>query len=436
MSMANVGKRLLVWAVLTGAVLVTGASAESKARIVRLSEVQGDVQMDRDTGGGFEKAFLNLPVIEGAKLKTGDAGRAEVEFEDGSVLRIVPNSELDFTRLALGDDGQKLSTVELIQGTVYANVSPKKGDGFTLNFGRESVTLTTSAHFRTSLTKDDATLAVFQGDVQVTGPSGQVEVGKKHSATFDLANNDSYTLAKNYDEDPNDKWDQKQNEYRTRYSSNGASSISSPYAYGMSDLNYYGNYFDAPGYGMVWQPYFAGMGWSPFQDGGWAWYPGFGYMWVSAYPWGWMPYRYGNWVFVPSFGWVWQPGFWNTWFAIPRVVNPPIRTAVPTPPVRSRATVMVGRGLTVNPVAEPPRRLTIAAGSAGLGVPRGAVRHLDRFAKEAVKSPGPVVVTTARPPMSSGVGPTASRTGSAISAPRASPPTRSSSPPARSSKPH
>jgi uncharacterized protein DUF6600/FecR-like protein len=434
MSMANVGKRLLVWAVMTGALLVTGASAESKARIVRLSEVQGEVQMDRDTGGGFEKAFLNLPVVEGAKLKTGDEGRAEVEFEDGSVLRIVPNSELDFTRLALGDDGQKLSTVELVQGTAYANVSPKKGDRFTLNFGRESATLTEAAHFRASLTKNDATLAVFQGDVQVSGPSGQVEIGKKHSATFDLGNNGSYTLAKNYDEDPYDKWDQKQNDYRSRYSSNGPSGISSPYAYGMSDLNYYGSYFDAPGYGMVWQPYFVGMGWSPFQDGGWAWYPGFGYTWVSAYPWGWMPYRYGNWLFVPGFGWVWQPGFWNTWFAIPRVVNPPARMAALTPPVRSRATVMVGRGLTVNTVAEPPRRMTITPGSAGLGVPRGTVRHLDRFAKTVEKGSGPVVVTTARPPMS-GAGPTTSPTGSATSAPMGSA-TRSSSPPVRSSKPH
>jgi len=434
MSIANAGKRLLVWAVLTGVLLVTGASAESKARIVRLSEVQGDVQMDRDTGGGFEKAFLNLPVIEGAKLKTGDDGRAEVEFEDGSVLRIVPNSELDFTRLALGDDGQKLSTVELVQGTAYANISPKKGDQFTLNFGRESVTLTESTHFRASLTKNDASLAVFQGDVQVAGPSGGVEIGKKHSATFDLANNGNYTLAKNYDVDPYDKWDQQQTEYHNRYPAS-ASGVSSPYAYGMSDLNYYGNYFNVPGYGMLWQPYFTGMGWSPFQDGGWAWYPGYGYMWVSAYPWGWMPYRYGNWMFVPSYGWLWQPGYWNTWYPIPRVVNPPVRTVVPVPPVRSRATVMVGRGLTVNPVAAPPRRLTITPGLAGLGVPRGTVSHLDRYAKQAVKSSRPVVVTTAPPPTTSGGW---SPMPSMVSAPPVpmAPATRPSAPPVRSIKPH
>jgi len=45
-------------------------------------------------------------VIEGCKLKTGKDGRAEVEFEDGSALRLAPDTEVDFTHLALGDDGR------------------------------------------------------------------------------------------------------------------------------------------------------------------------------------------------------------------------------------------------------------------------------------------------------------------------------------------
>ncbi len=44
------------------------------------------------------------------------------------------------------------------------------------------------------------------------------------------------------------------------------------------------------------------------MNGAWGFYPGYGYMFASAYPWGWMPYRYGNWMFVPSYGWMWQPG--------------------------------------------------------------------------------------------------------------------------------
>ena len=47
MSIARVGKMLAAWAVLAAAFLVVSASGESKARIVRLSEVQGGVQLDR-----------------------------------------------------------------------------------------------------------------------------------------------------------------------------------------------------------------------------------------------------------------------------------------------------------------------------------------------------------------------------------------------------
>src|SRR3981189_680205 len=98
MSIARLGKMLVTCAVLAAAFLVVSASAESKARIVRLSQVQGTVQIDRAAGDGFDKAFINLPVIEGSKLKTGKDGRAEVEFEDGSALRLASVKKVAFTR--------------------------------------------------------------------------------------------------------------------------------------------------------------------------------------------------------------------------------------------------------------------------------------------------------------------------------------------------
>jgi hypothetical protein len=438
MAVRNLATRWSVLVVLLGALLVTSASAESKARIVRLSNVEGSVQMDR--GNGLEKAFLNLPVVEGSKLKTGDDGRAEVEFEDGTILHLVTNSEIEFSRLVMGDDGQRISTAALTKGKVYVNARPKKGDQFTLSFARESVTLTEAAHIRVDLDPSEATLAVLSGDVEIEGPSGKVEIAKRHSATFDLANNDSYALAKSFEEDASDDWDKQQTEYHDRYASNKTYNAQSPYAYGMSDLNYYGNYMNVPGYGWGWQPYFVGAGWSPYQDGGWAFYPGYGYMWVSAYPWGWTPYMYGNWAFVPGYGWIWQPGYWNTWNALPRVVNPPRRTPVPQPPVRSRQTVMVGRGLAVNSPAGPPRRLTINRDSAGLGVPRGSVRSLDRVARESAKSDRPVVVTTNRSGQTSRSEPSfrggsvpAVSSGAQTSAPASAPPRM---PSVRSSKPH
>jgi len=414
------GRMLAMCAVLASAFLVVSASAESKARIVRLSDVEGTVQLDRAAGDGFDRAFLNLPVIEGSKLKTGKDGRAEVEFEDGSALRLAPESEVDFVRLSLGNDGQKFSTVQLVSGTVYADLHPKKtygngttGDQFALNFAGESITIPDSAHFRLGLDGSSrATVAVFKGKLSASGPSGQFEVAEKHGANIDFAtvsaskdgdktsakpSTDTFEIAKNYEADPSDGWDRRQTEYHDRYATTASNvGVTSPYAYGMSDLNYYGDFMMLPGYGNVWQPFFTNAGWSPFQNGGWAYYPGFGYMFVSGYPWGWMPYAYGNWAYAPGYGYVWQPGGWNNYNGLPMVMNAPSTLKIPAAPTTGHQTVMVGLGLTANP-AEGAPRLTINPNSAAFGVPRGSVNHLDRVAKRVGETSRPVVVSTLQP---------------------------------------
>ena len=411
MAITKLGKMLAVWALVAAVFLVVSASAQSKARIVRLSDVEGTAQIDRGAGDGFAKAFLNLPVIEGCKLKTGKDGRAEVEFEDGSSLRLAPNSEVDFTRLALGADGQKLSTVQLVSGTLYANLHPKRaggksdnGDQFLLSFSQETIAVSEPTHFRVELTGTQAAVAVFKGKVSATSPTGQFDVAEKHSATIDLgdpAKKDAVVIAKNYEVEPTDAWDRLQADYHDRYVSTGGTNLSSPYTYGVSDLNYYGSFMNCPGYGMGWQPFFTDASWNPFQDGGWMWYPGSGYTFVSSYPWGWMPYRYGSWAFASGCGgWMWQPGpfnNWNNWYAVPPVKNPPKHFPVPRPPVLGGLTVMVGRGLTANPAPGAPHRLIINPGSAGFGVPRGSVQHIDRVARTMVQTSRPVAVWTARP---------------------------------------
>src|SRR5437016_2859948 len=76
---------VLVLGAVSCGLLPLPALANSQARIVRLSDVEGTVQIDRDAGQGYERAFLNMPIVQGTKLWTKDDGRAEVEFEDGTV---------------------------------------------------------------------------------------------------------------------------------------------------------------------------------------------------------------------------------------------------------------------------------------------------------------------------------------------------------------
>lgn len=348
--------------------------AESHVRIVRLSYIEGGVTIDRNTGQ-FEKAIVNLPITEGAKLRTAGDGRAEVEFEDGSTMRLAPNTNVQFTKLSLQDSGGKLSTADVQNGTVYVDFAAAKHDQLTLLFGSSKTTLTQSAHLRVDAGEQGTSVAVFKGDVQVEGPSGSVQVKKNQTVSFDTGENAKAVLAKNIEPEPLDSWDKKQSEYHQVYASSSYTNYS-PYAYGTSDLSYYGTFFSAPGYGMMWQPYFIGAGWDPFMDGAWAFSPGFGYGWVSSYPWGWVPYHYGTWVFLPGYGWAWQPGgMWMPYYSQPMLLNTPSGFKRPQPPaaapVKGTTILAVNRGPVTTFANKSGSKIMIRNNSAGLGVPRG-----------------------------------------------------------------
>src|SRR5438067_1089814 len=89
-------------------------------------------------------------------------------------------------------------------------------------------------------------LSYVEGDVQVECDSGITEVKNNQTAGFDLSAKDQAVLTKNVEKQPYDNCDKQQSEFHTRYARHSYNSYS-PYTYGVSDMNYYGNFFNAPG---------------------------------------------------------------------------------------------------------------------------------------------------------------------------------------------
>jgi hypothetical protein len=350
--------------------------ADSHVRVVRLSEVEGNVEIDRNTGQGFENAFVNLPLTQGVKIRTQARGQAALEFEDGSTVRLAPDTSIEIPQLVLRDSGAKSSSVQLQEGTAYINFLGTKDNVLEITFARESLTLTQPVHLRVAMADVDATVAVFKGQAGITGPKGTVEVSKNHTASFDLLD-DHYTVASNIDEFPYDSWDKQQAQYQQQYGNRSESSYAAN-GYNTADLSYYGNFFSVPGYGTLWQPYFTGAGWDPFMYGAWAFYPGSGYSWVSAYPWGWTPYHCGGWTYLSMYGWAWQPGggcmAFNT---LPVILNAPTGFVRPRPPLLpGRRIFPLNRGPMPVHIGN---RVQIASDSAGLGIPRGSLQNLGQL---------------------------------------------------------
>jgi hypothetical protein len=358
----------------------------SKVRIVRLSEVKGEVQFDVNGGRGFEMAMANLPIVEQSRLQTG-TGVAEVEFEDNSTLRLAPNTLVEFPRLELLASGAKASTVHVLKGMVYVSMVNTPGNDFTVLFGGQKLQLPPSSHIRLQMEPNQAKLAVLEGAaIHIDAPSGAIEVPKKKTVTFALAGQSQPAVAKNVSSETYDSWDRDNASYHKQFAASNALGTT-PYSYGVSDLLYYGAFSDAGGCGNMWHPYFASAGWDPFSNGAWAYYPGAGYSWVSPYPWGWAPYHSGNWINCNGSGWGWQPG--SSWYGINNTavgtsggfLRPPVRE-----PLRGESSlVMVNlKPLTASTLG-PEDSFVFRKDSAGLGVPRGVLGNLDKLSQHAVE---------------------------------------------------
>jgi FecR protein len=337
---------------------LVSAQAESHVRIVRLSYVDGQVQMEH-ADQGLDRAILNTPIVAGTRIVSRNDGLAEVEFEDQSALRLTGNSEVKFRQLSITDAGVKVNEIEVVRGVVFFDVRSKSedvyravADGTTFLVRRDTVA-------RISASPEQLQLAVLKGDVQLENQPQPVSVKKNETLTSDPSHPSEYKVAHGTEALPVDAWNKEREAYEAAYAHN--SGYGGPRTgYGLQDLNYYGEYFYSPNYGYVWQPYgFANsmVDWNPYSNGAWGFVPGFGYSWASAYPWGWLPYHYGWWTFLSGgIGWAWVPGTYNgLWYAnnfqpTPLVTNPPAGwtalSAPATPASTSpKPTILVGKAV-------------------------------------------------------------------------------------------
>jgi hypothetical protein len=346
---------LAVMAVIILAVVSAGAT--SHVRIVRLSYQDGNVQMSRGTGQGLERAILNSPVVEGSSVVTGSDGLAEVEFENNSSVRLGGATDVNFRQLLINDAGEKVNEVELVRGTMYFDTRSSKDNVYRVIASDRTFNVQRNSQVRFIMNGDQVEVSVTNGEAQLQSNAELVKIKRNDTLTLDATTPAGFVLARGVDSLPLDRWNNERAAYQSAYSYNNTGYGSSSMAgYGYQDLAYYGGFMNVPGYGLAWQPYGAAswMGWNPYIAGAWAFTPGFGYAWASAYPWGWLPFHYGAWGFSPGIGWFWAPGssmgnggVVTNWQATAPVVKGPagfVAPVPPTPPVAgSGSSVMVGR---------------------------------------------------------------------------------------------
>jgi hypothetical protein len=289
----------------------------SHVRVVRLSFVDGTVTVRSPGSTEWAPATINVPIQEGFSLATDRKSFAEVQFENGSTVRVGELSSIDFTQLALTPQGGHINHLTLDEGYATLHVIPQRNDEYLLSASGVSLAPHGKTEFRSDLNRDHLRVEVFSGHVQATDSNQTETIAKNNTLVRDLESGTPFQITNKIQKDDWDKWTNAREQQSTLAYHDQAVSAGAPF-YGWDDLDVYGEWGNFPGYGYAWAPY-EPLGWSPYSAGMWNWYSGWGYTWISGEPWGWLPFHYGNWNFNSRMGWFWMPGSFSAWS--PALVN-------------------------------------------------------------------------------------------------------------------
>lgn len=316
------GSVLVAAAVLTAGMVARADNGGPAARAVRLSYVQGQVQISQGSQAITSQAVANMPLFEGYRLTTGQDGQAEIQFEDGSVARLAPDSGLTL-RVLRGQGSSGQAEIDLNGGLGYFELQGGEQAGrIEVRFGDTVATAAGFTVMRVDMDTPPGSLAVFSGNAHLVQGDGAVtlDLHGNESVSLNASDPSHYNLAETIESNSWDQWNSDRDQALQADSATqnkATDSFVNSDNPAWNDLNANGNWYDMPGSGYVWSPYMAAYaGWDPYGCGQWMWTPQFGYTWVSCYAWGFMPYSCGTWNFYSSFGWGWSPGMGgcNPWW--------------------------------------------------------------------------------------------------------------------------
>jgi hypothetical protein len=246
----------------------------------------------------------NIPLPQSARVQTPAESRVEIELDEGSVLRVTPDSLLelsDYTRLS---SGQRLTLLSLDRGMAYFTGQAGRQDSLMLAVPGAQITVQRGARLRLEARDNWSQIAVIEGKVRFSSPSAEMDLTEGEMARVDPANRTKFYLYRELAPYDTDRW----SEERDKVLTSATSSAHVPdLRYGARDLDTGGTWVDTENFGVVWKPKTAD-GWAPYRDGRWVWYDDLGYTWVANDVWGWLPYHYGRWSRTADMGWFWVPG--------------------------------------------------------------------------------------------------------------------------------
>jgi FecR protein len=278
-----------------------GQDQDPPGRVARLNYTSGSVSFQPGGEGDWLTAVTNRPLTTGDNLWTDQNSRAELHI-GSTAIRMA--SETSVTFLELDDQTTQL---RLSIGSIIVRLRHiDDDDRVEVDTPNLAFSIQRPGEYRFDVNADGTvtTTTVWQGRGEATGGGYSYTVVAGQIARFtgtDELDHDILALAPS---DDFDRWcfsrDQREDHVES-------ANYISPEVTGYEDLDDYGHWHYAAGYGTVWTPAAVADNWAPYRYGHWVWVAPWGWTWVEDEPWGFAPFHYGRWAYVSN-AWCWVPG--------------------------------------------------------------------------------------------------------------------------------
>ncbi|HLK56157.1 MAG TPA: DUF6600 domain-containing protein [Chthonomonadaceae bacterium] len=280
------------------------AANAGPVRLARFAYISGNVTFRCDDHSEWAAATVNMPLRQGAQIWVTDGGRAEIQFDDGSMVRFGNGAVATLQTLYSDADGE-FTEINLSDGLAYLHLRQDHSI-YQVDTPLVSVKAVGPAKVRVGA-GEGVEVGVHAGRATVEGSQGNATL--EAGDYLDLHDaNDAYNVRNMPRADSWASWNEERDQLEEA-AAEGASHRHLPSNIDIvsGDLDAYGSWRNDPQYGYVWCPRALAVDWRPYNYGHWVWVNPFGWTWVSDEPWGWAPYHYGTWVHA-SYGWGWCPG--------------------------------------------------------------------------------------------------------------------------------
>lgn len=296
------------WITLAGmALLASGALAHAQDptidppdRVARISYVLGDVRLQPASGGDWQPAPLNRPLVASERLATTGTSLAELDL-GSTVLRLGGTGEL-----MLADGNATHPRFALPSGALTVTVRSLT-PGATIEIDTDLVALLINhpGRYRVAASDVASVVQVTEGSIDAYGSTRApmtLKAGQRYR--FGAADFSKLAVSALPAADAFDRWSTTRD---MRYNALATTQYVSQDLVGYQDLDSYGSWQQDTTLGPVWYPNDVAADWTPYGDGDWSFIAPWGWTWVDRQPWGFAPFHYGRWSHERG-RWGWVPG--------------------------------------------------------------------------------------------------------------------------------